>query len=176
MPGHGEVRQLRPRQDPRGWRVRVKPVPRSSLPCPGVKNPALAKFGNGYQGIDDEGASLCRDATQGGRLEPSHFPGVDQPCGAFIPARHGSSINSGWGRPPEAMREMTRFSGGQGQGGAHDLVRQDDEGFTLIFSQGRRMIRFEVWRWKNAKGGMRYAFPPYGLRAINRQLVSFVTM
>jgi hypothetical protein len=27
------------------------------------------------------------------------------------------------------------------------------------------MITFAVWRWNNAKGGMRFAFPPYGLRA-----------
>jgi len=29
------------------------------------------------------------------------------------------------------------------------------------------MIMFEVWRWNNANanGGMRFAFPPYGLRA-----------
>ena len=33
---------------------------------------------------------------------------------------------------------------------------------TLI---GVRMITFAVWRWINAKGGMRFAFPPYGLRA-----------
>jgi hypothetical protein len=24
------------------------------------------------------------------------------------------------------------------------------------------MMTFEVWRWNNAKGGMRFAFPPYG--------------
>jgi hypothetical protein len=30
---------------------------------------------------------------------------------------------------------------------------------------GRQMIRCEVWKWNNAKGGMRFAFPPYELRA-----------
>jgi hypothetical protein len=28
---------------------------------------------------------------------------------------------------------------------------------------GRQMITFEVYRWNNAQGGMRFAFPPYGL-------------
>jgi hypothetical protein len=27
------------------------------------------------------------------------------------------------------------------------------------------MITFGAWRWNDAKGGMRFAFPPYGLRA-----------
>jgi hypothetical protein len=75
---------------------------------------ALAKFNNEYQGIRDERACLCRDAIQGRRLNPADFPRVDQQCGAFIPARHGSIINSGWGRLQECLREMTRFSGGEG--------------------------------------------------------------
>ena len=28
---------------------------------------------------------------------------------------------------------------------------------------GGQMITFKVLRWNNAKGGMRFAFPPYGL-------------
>jgi hypothetical protein len=24
------------------------------------------------------------------------------------------------------------------------------------------MMAFDVWRWNDAKGGMRFAFPPYG--------------
>jgi hypothetical protein len=27
---------------------------------------------------------------------------------------------------------------------------------------GRQMITFGCWRWNDAKGGMRFAFPPYG--------------
>jgi hypothetical protein len=27
---------------------------------------------------------------------------------------------------------------------------------------GRQMITFGVWRWIDTKGGMRFAFPPYG--------------
>jgi hypothetical protein len=27
---------------------------------------------------------------------------------------------------------------------------------------GRQMLMFGVWRWNDTKGGMRFAFPPYG--------------
>ena len=36
---------------------------------------------------------------------------------------------------------------------------------VFITLSGRRMMTFGVWRWNDAKGGMRFAFPPYGLRA-----------
>jgi hypothetical protein len=104
-------------------RVTVTPVPGGYRPCPGVKNPALAKFSNEYQGFRDEWACLCRDATQVKRLKPAHFPQVDHQRGAVVPARHVSSINSGWGRPPEVIREMTRFIIGSAQGDGHDQVR-----------------------------------------------------
>jgi len=35
---------------------------------------------------------------------------------------------------------------------------------------GRRMTKFGVWRWNDAKGGMRCAFPPYGLEALKAVL------
>jgi hypothetical protein len=28
------------------------------------------------------------------------------------------------------------------------------------------MVTFEAWKWNNANGGMRFAFPPYGLTEI----------
>ncbi|MCJ7819272.1 MAG: hypothetical protein MUP25_05545 [Syntrophales bacterium] len=33
---------------------------------------------------------------------------------------------------------------------------------VFITLSGRRLIMFGVWRWNDAKGGMRFAFPPYG--------------
>jgi REP element-mobilizing transposase RayT len=33
---------------------------------------------------------------------------------------------------------------------------------VFLTLNGRRMITFGVWRWNDAKGGMRFAFPPYG--------------
>lgn len=46
------------------------------------------------------------------RLNPAQFPWFDQGCGAVVPARHGVSINSGRGRAPEGMGELTRFQAG----------------------------------------------------------------
>ena len=34
---------------------------------------------------------------------------------------------------------------------------------AFITLNGRQMITFEDWKWNNANGGMRFAFPPYGL-------------
>ena len=34
---------------------------------------------------------------------------------------------------------------------------------VFITLNGRRMITFGVYRGNDAKGGMRFAFPPYGL-------------
>jgi hypothetical protein len=33
------------------------------------------------------------------------------------------------------------------------------------------MMTFGVWRWNDAKGGMRFAFPPYGPTALKMALV-----
>jgi len=41
--------------------------------------------------------------------------------------------------------------------------------FTTL--NGRQMMTFGVWRWNEAKGGMRFAFPPYGLRATGDRLM-----
>jgi len=45
------------------------------------------------------------------------------------------------------------------------LVFIDAWNAAFIPLTGLKMITFEVYRWNNAKGGMRYAFPPYGLIA-----------
>src|SRR4030042_6845921 len=46
---------------------------------------------------------------------------------------------------------------------------------AFITLNGQQMITFEVHRWHNAKGGMRCAFPPYGLRATEFGMGSGVT-
>jgi hypothetical protein len=33
---------------------------------------------------------------------------------------------------------------------------------VICRGRGRQMITFGIWRWNDAKGGMRFAFPPYG--------------
>jgi len=33
---------------------------------------------------------------------------------------------------------------------------------------GRQMMTFGVWRWNEAKGGMRCAFPPYGPASLSQ--------
>jgi hypothetical protein len=33
---------------------------------------------------------------------------------------------------------------------------------VFIILSGRQMMTFGVWRWNDAKGGIRFAFPPYG--------------
>ncbi len=120
MPGCCEVQSRLSQAVPAWRRDAVTPVPGLSRTCAGTKHPAFTKFSHEYQGIPDKGAFLCRDATKVKQLEEAHFPGVEQQCGAFVPARHEGIINLGWGRPPEALREMTRFSGGQGQGGLEE--------------------------------------------------------
>jgi hypothetical protein len=48
-----------------------------------------------------------------------------------------------------------------------DLIQAFTVTYDVVFItlSGRQMMTFSGWRWNDAKGGMRFAFPPYGLLA-----------
>jgi hypothetical protein len=46
---------------------------------------------------------------------------------------------------------------------------------VFITLNGGQMMTFGVWRWNEAKGGMRFAFPPYGLRALEKEKIGAIS-